>query len=369
MAKSTITYTKGREFKVKLKGKVLKDTISLYLEYYQGYEMKDGKPHPKVKKEFLKIYLKQVNKTAADRADTKEKEALAHKIRTQRENDMLYSDAGMINPDVRKTDYMDYMNSYISKLDKKKDRQIIHAVNKFKEFYKEDRLPTSRMTSKLVVDFKKHLLNSFNGYTPNNILKNFKKILKQATADGLFKEHPGYGISCPEPTDVRKDVLIYEEIDRLMNTPMTHDQVCKAWTFCLCTGVRGVDVLDLRWEEIQDGILKLDQSKTKVGVIVDLNKRALSCLGDRGEPKELVFELPGLGNCNKHLGRWIKKAGISKNITWHCARHTFATRLLGSGADLNMVRTLLGHTTFKHTQKYLHINNKERASAVANIDF
>ena len=64
--------------------------------------------------------------------------------------------------------------------------------------------------------------------------------------------------------------------------------------------------------------------------------------------------------CLRVLRHWVKRAGIDKHITWHCARHTFATTItLSQGMPIETVSRLLGHTNIKTTQIYAKITNEK----------
>jgi integrase/recombinase XerD len=78
----------------------------------------------------------------------------------------------------------------------------------------------------------------------------------------------------------------------------------------------------------------------------------------------LVFILPTLTGCLKTLKIWTKKAGITKNITWHSARHSFGTILLMNKTDIKTVSSLLGHSKLEHTQKYTHLIDELKKVAV-----
>jgi len=71
---------------------------------------------------------------------------------------------------------------------------------------------------------------------------------------------------------------------------------------------------------------------------------------------------------NVALQRWMMKAGITKNITFHCARHTYAILQLEHGADIYTVRKLLGHKNLKTTQIYADIVDKKRKEAVNRLN-
>ena len=70
------------------------------------------------------------------------------------------------------------------------------------------------------------------------------------------------------------------------------------------------------------------------------------------------------GRSNVILHKWVEQAGISKHVTFHTARHTFATMMLTLGADLYTVSKLLGHTSVRMTQVYAKIINQKKDEAV-----
>ena len=73
-------------------------------------------------------------------------------------------------------------------------------------------------------------------------------------------------------------------------------------------------------------------------------------------------------NINKVLAKWTKTAGITKKITYHTSRHTFATMMLTLGADLYTVSKLLGHSNVKTTQIYAKIVDSKKVEAVNLVD-
>ena len=91
-------------------------------------------------------------------------------------------------------------------------------------------------------------------------------------------------------------------------------------------------------------------------------------MGERGEPAEHVFsDLHTAGCTNQAIRLWVLKAGIQKDITFHCARHTFATMMLDLGTDIYTVSKLLGHRFLSTTQVYAKVMDKNKQEAVASI--
>ena len=99
-----------------------------------------------------------------------------------------------------------------------------------------------------------------------------------------------------------------------------------------------------------------------------ISSQAYQLCGERLDGKQLVFEgLPDPSWISKPLQRWIQSAGITKHITFHCSRHTYATLQLASGTDIYTVSKMLGHTNVRTTQVYTKVVDKKKEDAANAI--
>lgn len=213
-----------------------------------------------------------------------------------------------------------------------------------------------------------------------SILQRFKKVVHFAVDQGIMAKDPCNGVKCVVDDQVlRKDVLSQEEIEQLIAThyPMEKDNVRNAFIFCLYTGMRFCDVKDLKYQSIDyaNKLLKFEQDKTKGHsarnwVTIPLNDGLIHLVGEPsdGKTKEsLIFDLPSYESCCKSVKRWVKRAGIDKHISWHCARHSFAVNILNNGANIKTVASLLGHSGLKHTEKYTRAVDKLKEDAINSL--
>ena len=84
---------------------------------------------------------------------------------------------------------------------------------------------------------------------------------------------------------------------------------------------------------------------------------------NRYNNKDSVEFIPHIGIYSKS----IKRAGINKHISWHCARHSFAVNILNNGANIKTVASLLGHSGLKHTEKYTRAVDKLKSEAINSL--
>ncbi len=83
---------------------------------------------------------------------------------------------------------------------------------------------------------------------------------------------------------------------------------------------------------------------------------------------EPIFELRSPAVIETHLKEWMEAASVDKHITFHCARHTFATTMLTTGVDLYTVSKLLGHSSIATTEIYGKIVDEKKVDAVNKLD-
>ena len=116
-------------------------------------------------------------------------------------------------------------------------------------------------------------------------------------------------------------------------------------------------------------ILRIRVTKTKRCEDFPISKEALKWLPERiGSGDEKIFKLPKNDNSNRKLKHWCTLAGITKNVTFHVARHTAATLNLSLGVPIETVSKLLGHTKISTTQIYAKVIDANKKAAVHKQD-
>ena len=135
----------------------------------------------------------------------------------------------------------------------------------------------------------------------------------------------------------------------------------------------GTPTSKLTWGELTvgpDGTMRLDtkMKKTKKDIFIPLSDNAIAWLPERGDAHDeahVFYRLPDqVGNADARLRTLVNKAGINKHVSFHVARHTFATLTLTYGADLYTVSKLLGHANMRTTQIYAKIVDENKRKAV-----
>ena len=358
---------------------------SLYLEYQMGYNHDTGTSVRK--KESLSHYVMASPRTVSERQQVKETIELAKKIRFEREQEFLENKEGYRLKKDKTLNFLDFYQAYIENYTKKDLRMVRIAYNRFVDFLKvyhplmAEYIKPDAITHDMMVKFADYLQTRSVGEGAKSILQRFKKVVRFCVSQGLMAKDPCEGVKCIVDDQVlKKDILSQEEIQRLIEThyPREKENVRNAFIFCLYTGMRFCDVKDLRYGSIDyaNRLLSFEQDKTKghsarSWVSIPLNDGLLTLVGkpeDSGKGKEdLIFDLPTYESCCKSVRRWVKRAGIDKHISWHCARHSFAVNILNNGANIKTVASLLGHSGLKHTEKYTRAVDKLKENAINSL--
>lgn len=174
-------------------------------------------------------------------------------------------------------------------------------------------------------------------------------------------------IKVPEST---REYLTIDEIKQLIATECKRENVKNAFLFSCFSGLRFSDMCAITWGQItQDGAqmrIQLQMQKTKDPLYLPISEQAQKYMPNRGiaSANDTIFSMFSEVHSNAILADWAKAAGITKKVTFHVARHTFATMMLTLGADLYTTSKLLGHTKIETTQIYAKIVNKKKDEAV-----
>ena len=258
------------------------------------------------------------------------------------------------------------------------------ALNRFKDFLKEQyplyeySIKPDLITKDMMERFVKNLQSRSVGEGAKSIYQRFKKVVRYAIDHEVMQKDPYKGVVCKVDDQVlHKDVLSMDEIQALLQCHYENENpnVRRAFILCLYCGLRFCDVKDLTYKNVDytNRLLKFEQNKPKghsahSGVIIPLNDGLLSLIGEAPEDlNSSIFNLPSYKSCSKSVKRWVKRAGINKHISWHCARHSFAVNILNNGANIKTVASLLGHSGLKHTEKYTRTVDKLKSEAINSL--
>ena len=393
--------------------------------YYSSGKMA-GKPMYKIKherkKEELKLYLIAKPRTPEEREQNKETLIVAEKMRHEREQERLNEVKGYRINTHKNDNIMAYFDTYLSDYSKKDYRNVHLAINRFKTFLRETRpecaikkapaeiakidrdwkekhrgvngyhplneneyyrfiLKSSQLSEELIQLFAEYLSANSKGEGSVTAYGRFRRMVKSAYKKGLLKSNPCAEVACEKGSSTpKKECLSQDEITKLVSThyPRENREVRRAFILSLYTGIRFCDVKDLTYNNVkyETGTLEFVQSKTKrkaknAMVTMPLRDDLLKMIGtpeEEGKKKDdRIFDLPSHTMCLKALRSWTERAGIDKHITWHCARHSFATNILTNGANVVDVATLLGHSSLAHAMRYAQSIDPRKRAAVDGL--
>lgn len=303
----------------------------------------------------------------------------------QREYDNieLYNELDIIQQEQKEKSEENFLRYYELLIDKRhKNNSESIRVNWYRsiEFLKDfggQTIMFSQINTKFCENFKSYLLTAKSGSNKEAIISQntastyfsvFKAALKEAFIDGYFTTDISAKIKSIPHEESRREYLTLEELNTLVETPCEVDVLKRAALFSALTGLRHSDIQKLTWNEIKiendQARINFTQKKTKGVEYMPMSKQALQLCGEAGSSNELVFkDLTNPAWISRPLKKWIASAGITKKITFHNFRHTFATLQLSSGTDIYTVSKMLGHTNVKTTQVYAKVVDEKKNEA------
>lgn len=216
--------------------------------------------------------------------------------------------------------------------------------------------------------------------TSMKYLSNFKKIVHICIKNGWLSRDPFLGFKLAK-REIERPFLVEEEINRIIDKEFLMPrlrQVRDIFIFCCYTGLAYADVEKLTREEVTIGIdgerwIWTSRQKTDSATRVPLLPPALEILDRYKDDPQCVNKrrlLPVLSNqkMNNYLKEIADACEITKKMTFHTARHTFATTVtLTNGVPIETVSKMLGHRNLKTTQHYAKILDKKVSEDMSKL--
>jgi integrase len=363
--------------KVTLRQREKNGTVSLYLDYYSKGRRKY---------EYLDLYLvpEPVNgKLSKEERDSNKKNlALAELIRSKRHLEIQTGLYGFTDIEKSNGSFISYVEKIAQQRSSSKgNSDNWNSMIRHLKIYSPFNTTFAQINKDWLEGYKSYLSSTAMTPSRKRLSQNsqsayynkMRAALKQAFNDGLIAKNPASEVVSVKEGEVEKSFLLLEELQAMVDQKCDIPILKSAFLFSCLTGLRWSDVEKLTWGDIEQSptlgyFIRYKQQKTKVQETLPISEQAYQILGEKGERTQKVFlGLTYSAWNNLKLSQWAMRSGITKKITFHSARHTFATLQLTLGTDIYTVSKMLGHRDLKHTQVYAKVIDRQKQEAANRI--
>ena len=344
--------------------------LSYYLDYYPGY--RDQETMKTIRHEGLNIYIYANPKNERERNFNATMSEKAEAIRCRRFESIVNDRYDFFDRHKLKADFLEYYRRQLRKHDQKWEFVYHHFYN-----FVHGKCTFEEIDIDLCNKFREYLLNAKQLRRDDRISKNsasgywstFRGLLKILYRNRLITTNINDFLDKIATEDTPKDYLSVEELYKLAETPCKKPILKTAALFSCLTSLRISDILSLQWHEIVDfaaggKCVHTITQKTKTEDIIPISDEALQLIGYSPEKNGLVFKGLKRSWTQQPMKEWIREAGITKNITFHSYRRTYATLQGAAGTDIRTIQSNMAHRSITTTQRYMKVvdSNKREAS-------
>ena len=354
--------------------KMTKGRRSLYLDFYPPIL------HPETRKptrrEHLKLFIHEKPKTELEREHNKETKLIGETLRSKRQLEIQSGYYGFLTAHNGKKSFIAFFEDFIETkraTTSKSNYENYVSIGNYVKAFAGEKCTFANIDEHFCRKFKDFLLKQerISGNTASSYFDKFKYIIREAYKQKMLRGNPAEGIKSIKTVAPRREFLSLDELRALASTPFHYEDLRRACLFASLTGLRYSDIENLTWSAVQssgDGkyFIRFRQKKTKENEVMPLSADAFSLIGERVGNAEKIFKDLKYYQ-TKYIADWILKAGITRKITFHCFRHTFATLQMTFGTEIYTVQKLLGHKNIQTTQIYAKIIDEKRREAVDRI--
>lgn len=356
--------------KVSIKLVVKTNGMSLvYLVYSKAVTLSDGSRRRSVSLK-LEIYTDPKNKR--EQKHNEKIMEIAEYVRCNRQLEVITGFYRLKNIDRMEDSFFDYIDEKIDRCQSDKYNGIKQCLNncfnktlKFKDL-NVDMCEEFRVYLNCLVNAGRYSSNTVTAY-----FNKFLNLIKLAYNENIIPYDYSQKVPKMKWEEPIKEYLTEQEVRKLLSTPYPNKVFKRGVEFTLNTGLRHSDILDLKHSHINyqgDGNIILSKVIVKTGktLIIPLNDAAVNLIGKKGEGQ--VFKgFPDNNRANKMLKEWLEKAKISKALTFHGLRHTFAMTAVARGIDIYALKELMGHASIENTLIYAKMLPSKLVSEIKKL--
>lgn len=317
----------------------------------------DAHHNGKRTKEYLHLYL------TGNKETDKQTLELAKRIYAKRVLELQSSHHGEYDHSKTNADFVAYFAQLAEQ--KNNTRTYKNTLNYLLKF--QPIIPFRTINTALLKEFQKFLLKNVSQNSAATYFNSVRAALHQAVRDEIIPANPADKVENISYRNPHREFLTIEEIRTLAVSTTKYPNIQRAFLFSCFTGLRLSDIQQLSWEHVHDMTIRFRQQKTQELLTLPLSEQALLLMGEKqATGKVFALEL-STSSLQAFIPKWAASVGIEKHVTFHIARHTFATLALTSDVDIYTVSKLLGHTDVRHTQIYAKLVDEKKQEAVKKL--
>ena len=338
--------------------------------------------------EFLNIHIRPGKGRKLTEEDKLKRET-AERMRAKREYELIVQGSGLTNEARSRGSFLEFVDEFVAHKQHRNHRIMARRLREYLGANAE--MPFTGVTADFLMDFQSFLSGMYSHNTVRQAMTHISEALNHAVRRKIILGNPMNEVPASQrlkPKESLRTFLSLEELQRLAATETEVPLECRQAFLLACfTGLRFSDLCKVRWEMLMrmggtgqgQWVLNYRMTKGQGAETLPLSREAVNILGklrkaSGGSSEGFVF--PSLvsasgryhaaahDKANKGVQQWAKDAGIGKHLTFHVARHTFATLSISSGNDIFVVSKLMGHKDIGTTQIYAKIVDKRKNDAV-----
>ena len=251
-------------------------------------------------------------------------------------------------------------------------------IRQFKEYLEKNRINYNKVTEDTMKEYIEHLQEAGKkASTISRCIASIRSFYQYEVKNKKVKKDPTANIQSPKIEKKAPSTLTFKEVSLLLDQPKDVDlkgiRDKAMLEFAYATGMRVTEIISLDIDDVnlEEGYVtcrtgkkqrNIPLGKISLKALQDYIDRARGILIKDETVKALFVNVNGRRLTRQGFWKIIKyykeQAHITKDITPHILRHSFATHLLQNGADLKAIQMMLGHSDISSTQVYMQFQDE-----------